>query len=92
MKLEGGMPAVTSIILFVAICLHMHFQSLLPALLSILVLLLLASTKFIAIFKIHDLAGIYFSNFIISSSDTYQVLSGLPTIPNNDEPSQKADL
>ena len=40
---------------------------------------------------IHDLAGINFSDFVISSSDTYQVLSGSPTVSSNDEPSQKAD-
>ena len=31
--------------------------------------------------------GINIGDFIISSSDTYQVLSGLPTVINNDEPS-----
>ena len=39
--------------------------------------LLLAGTNLV-IFKIHDLANNYFSNFIISS--TYQVLSGFPTV------------
>ena len=43
------------------------------------------------IFKIHDLVGINFSDFIISSSDTYQVLSGFPTVSSKDKPSQKAD-
>ena len=59
----------------------------------ILVSLLLVGTK-VSNFKVHDLAGINFSDidFIILSSDTYQVLSGFPTISNNDEPSQKADL
>ena len=51
--------------------------------------LLLAGTK-LAIFKIHDLVGINLSDFIISSSDTYQVLSGSPTVSSNDEPPQKA--
>ena len=41
--------------------------------------------------KIHDLAGISFSDFVISSSDTYRVLSGFPTVSSNDEPSHKAD-
>ena len=44
-----------------------------------LVSLLLAGTKF-SDFKIHDLAGINFSDFIISSSDTYQILSGFRTV------------
>ena len=60
----------------------------------ILVSLLLVGTK-VSNFKVHDLAGINFSDidFIISSSDTYQVLSGFPTVFSNvDEPSQKADL
>ena len=33
---------------------------------------------------------INFSDFIISSSDTYQVLSGFPTVFSNDEPSQNS--
>ena len=45
-----------------------------------LVSLLLAGT----IFKIHDLAGINFSNFIISRFDTYQVLSGSPSVSSKD--------
>ena len=49
--------------------------------------LLLAGTKL----KIHDLVGINFSEFVISSSDTYQVLSGSHTVSSNDEPSQKVD-
>ena len=46
----------------------------------------------LAIFKIYDLAGISFSNFIISSFDTYQVLSGFYIVSGNYKPSQKADL
>ena len=49
--------------------------------LATLVSLLLVGTKF----KIHDLVGINFSDFIISSSDTYQVLSGFPKVSSNDE-------
>ena len=56
-----------------------------------LVSLLLVGTKF-SDFQIHDLAGINFSDFMISSSGTYQILSGFPTVSSNDEPSQKADL
>ena len=55
-----------------------------------LVSLLLVSKK--VIFKIHDLVGINFSDFIISSSDTYQILSEFPTVSSNDEPSRKVDL
>ena len=34
-----------------------------------------------------DLVGINFSGFIISSSDTYQVLFGLSIVSSDDEPS-----
>ena len=56
-----------------------------------LVSLLLVGTKF-SDFQIHDLVGINFGHFIISNSDTHQILSGFPTASSNDEPSQKADL
>ena len=54
-------------------------------------ILLLVCIKFRDL-KIHDLAGINFSDFIILSSVTYQVLCGLPTISSINEPSQKADF
>ena len=56
-----------------------------------LVSLLFVGTKF-SDFQIHDLVGINFGHFIISNSDTHQILSGFPTVSSNDEPSQKADL
>ena len=36
--------------------------------------------------------GFNFSGFMISSSDTYQVLFGLSIVSSDDEPSQKANL
>ena len=53
--------------------------------------LLLAGTKFNH-FQIHDLAGINFSDFMISSSGTYQVLSGFPIVFSDDESSQKTNI
>ena len=42
----------------------------------------------LVILKIHDLAGINFSDFIISSS--YQVLFEFPIVFSNDEPSTES--
>ena len=40
----------------------------------------LSATIISRIFKIHFLVGINFRDFIISSSDIYQILSGFPTV------------
>ena len=51
------------------------------------------STKFSDFQIFHDLAGINFSDFIISSSDTYEVyISGFPMVSSSDETSQEAHL